>query len=209
MVPIYLHKNGGKDYDFNGFRQEFLAICRNHQQQNRALAFAFILYDFNHPEIRKVLADEHYWDALNYISGSSLTVFSFHLDKKHRGGPGSSASQAFAGSQQFVGKQFGIELPRERPTMLFFQVTGDQVLTPCVLEVRAKTVEDAFNEIHATLLDAVDSVKDVQPKYRQDSAAVFDLIYYRLMQRKTFLVIKTVLKLAGSAQEFVGKLHGL
>ena len=67
MIPIVRHSRGedNKSYSFDSFEQEFHHICEAHRSQGRAMAFAFILYDKNSPEIKKVLNDPDYWDSLS------------------------------------------------------------------------------------------------------------------------------------------------
>ena len=83
MFDIYL-REGGYPHGFGieEFAREFPKICRSHRETGRALAFAFILFDYDHPEVRKVLYDQMYWDALDKISGRFLTVFSFNLQSE-------------------------------------------------------------------------------------------------------------------------------
>jgi hypothetical protein len=215
MVPIFLNAKGGREgYSFDEFGRKFETICHTHHKEGRALAFAFILYDFEHAEIAKVLHDEDYWNALNKISGKYLTVFSFHLAKQYRGVArpasrvGRSSSGSFSDSKQFISELFGAELPSAKPVILFFQVTGDEISDPCVVEVRAETVEKAFLEIRSILSDAVESVERVLPEFRGNTAEVFNLIVTRLQQRKAALFIKKAVGVAGSVQDLAGRLKG-
>src|SRR5690606_3233660 len=82
-----------RDKDNNPLRTEdfLMEIVRtsiNHKKENRALAFAFIVYNFESPQIAKVLEDNHYWDSLNRIASSFLSIFYIHyydksLNQKH------------------------------------------------------------------------------------------------------------------------------
>jgi hypothetical protein len=204
MISIFLSGKGGREgYSFEQFGHDFVEICRSHHQENRALAFAFILYDFNHPEIIKILRDQDYWNALDDISGKFLTVFSFHHSDQR------SRLDNLTNSQQFIKERFGIELPERRPLILFFQVTDNQVSNPVAVEIRSKTVEQAFIEIRETLLDIVDCLKEVTPEFRGNTAETFNLIINRLWQRNAVLSVKKMLSMAGAAQELVGKLNKL
>ena len=215
MIPILLSGKGGReDFSFDEFDRDFVAICKSHQKEGRALAFAFILYDFEHPEIMKVLRDGDYWNALDKISGNSLTVFSFHLAKsgrRERGSPPMGArrdSGAFSASRGFISRRFGIELPDAKPLILFFQVTGEQISDPYAVEIRSETVEQAFLEIRSILSDAVESVERVLPENRGNTTEIFNLIVERLWLRKATLKIKKALGVAGSVQELGRKLKG-
>jgi hypothetical protein len=207
MVPVYIGRSRKVSDSFGEFTSEFLKICRSHQEQKRALAFAFILYDFDHPEIRKVLADQDYWDALDHISGTTLTVFSFHIDENRRTGSHSHRGETFAESQQFLTQRFGVAIPKGKPSILFFQVTKEEVSNPCIIAVRANTVEEAFNEIRGILLDAVDSLSQVQPEFRGNTREIFIQLEQRLSQRKALSEIKRVARLAGAAKDLITKLH--
>ena len=66
----------GQNQDFQEFEESMLQICKEHQTTRRALAFAFILYDFNNAHVAKILKDPDYWQSLHQISGNYLTVFS-------------------------------------------------------------------------------------------------------------------------------------
>jgi hypothetical protein len=204
MISIYLSGKGGREgYPFEHFKHYFLDICHSHHEEGRALAFAFILYDFNHPEIIKTLHDQDYWKALDCISGKYLTVFSFHhFDRRSR-------SDDFKNSQQFIEERFGIELSKARPSVLFFQITNGQVSVPFAVEIQSETVQQAFVEIRGILSDVVDSLKEVMPEFRHNTAETFNLITNRLWQRKAVLSLRKVLGLVGSAQELVDKLHKL
>jgi hypothetical protein len=77
MYTIYQHSNR-KGHDFNSFKEDMIKICNSHRKNGKALAFAFILYDFDNATLRKVLNDQYYWDELDHISGKYLTVFSIN-----------------------------------------------------------------------------------------------------------------------------------
>ena len=113
----------------------------------------------------------------------------------------------FVDSQKFLDQRFGVELSKEKPSILLFQMNGEEVSNPCLIEVQATTVEEAFNEIRDTLLDAVDSLRNIQPEFRGNTREIFTQLKQRLDQRKMFLTIKHVARLAGEAKDLIGKLH--
>ena len=78
MIRIGIHNK--KDLDLNSFKSEISSLCKSQKDNDKALAFAFIVYDFKNPSIRKILKDDEYWDSLNSISGNRLGVF--YLDTK-------------------------------------------------------------------------------------------------------------------------------
>ncbi|MDB5148585.1 MAG: hypothetical protein JWQ57_2605 [Mucilaginibacter sp.] len=50
MQPIYINSNK-KEYKY--FKENLIGLCNQFRSQNRALAFAFILYDFKSPQVKK------------------------------------------------------------------------------------------------------------------------------------------------------------
>src|SRR5690606_4642301 len=133
-----------------------------HQNEDRALAFAFILYDFENPQISKILDDRHYWLSLNGISGRYLTVFSFHYKpkirkKKH---PFSNSENRFdylkdiantpdpsSDNNQLIAKYFGNLSNLKYPSVLFFQVHNGSVIDSELIQLDQSHIEDSFSEL--------------------------------------------------------------
>ncbi len=184
-------KRAKKETPSRNSKREFMDICANHHKNARALAFAFILYDFEHPQIAKVLEDQHYWNALNKISGKYLTVFSFRLN----------SFGTFDDSRAFIKEQFGVDLPEENPSILFFQVSDKRISDSFMVEIKADMIEPAFNEVKEVLLAMIQSVENVQPEFRDNTTEVFNLITGRLSQRKNFMRVKKVLSIAQTVRE--------
>ena len=111
-------------------------ICNQHRKKNRALAFAFILYDFENPHLWKILNDREYWLALNRISGEYLTVFS--LNYKEKRWPRSGYTHMLLnvpvnfnpsiGTNELIEKYFGKTIQMRYPAILFFQVDNEKVI---------------------------------------------------------------------------------
>ena len=76
MVPLKLLNDGNiQELSSDTFSQSIIDVCEKHRIDSRALAFAFILYDFNNPQIFKILNDRDYWNALHTISGKYLSIY--------------------------------------------------------------------------------------------------------------------------------------
>ena len=83
MVPLKVFENGSihelKSADFS---HGIIELCEKHREESRALAFAFLIYDFCNPQTIKVLEDVDYWNALNTISGKYLSIYYIHSREK-------------------------------------------------------------------------------------------------------------------------------
>ena len=147
MIPIYQHDDKGKiGYSFDSFQQKFIKICEEHKKQRRALAFAFILYDFTQPQIRKVLDDRDYWRALDKVSGKTLTIFSFHSPPWIIEGKYGLDSNEDPTTQTnlIIGRYFGIDGVISFPSLLFFQVESGEVIDHLFVRVHEQEVEKVF-----------------------------------------------------------------
>src|SRR5688500_17082330 len=75
MFPVFANSSG-QGFGFEEFCENLIQICDHHQHENRALAFALIIDDYESPHVEKILLYKEYWNSLHQISGSKLTVFS-------------------------------------------------------------------------------------------------------------------------------------
>jgi hypothetical protein len=182
MFPIYLHgPKGATGCSYEEISSQLSNICEN-RGSGQALAFAFILYDYESPHISKVLADLDYWNALDKLSGKSLTVFSFHVREQkqysrttkiwHRlaGRRPDALTKANSALMKYFGQTF------EMPALLFFQVLDSKLIGSYLVKLTSKRVEDAFNEITTILKTAVDSISQVTEENRRNAREIFGLI---------------------------------
>ena len=193
------HPNGYRNVE--EFEHAFKPLCREHLAQGRALAFAFIVFDFDHAEVRKVVQDEDYWDTLDHISGHYLTVFSFHLPSRRKSRL-HQPNKPLPDTNQFFERQFGFSLTGSRPRLLFFQVDGKDT-EPYFYELWADSVENVFHEIREALNDAVQSLKQFQPENRGNTAGSLNQIKGALMQRKLGRNVRATIKAAASIKDFL------
>lgn len=217
MVPIYLDPNGNERGFLKDFERDFLRICQQHRSANRAIAFAFILYDINHPQIRHVLADNYYWQCLDELSGKQLTVFSFRYAETttprrftrsmHDVGELTSSDKA----RTFFSDYFDVEIRDSKPLIFFFQVVDERIVDSYVVKVKSETIEQSFNEIKSIFSEALDSIKNVEPEFRNNSNEIFMLIRNRLSQRQIILAtqaaakaIKSIYDVAQGIKSFIG-----
>ena len=79
MVPLKILIDGEIHYiEEKEFTGSINDLCEKHKNDNRALAFAFLIYDFENPQIIKVLDDTDYWNALHHTSGKLLSIYYIH-----------------------------------------------------------------------------------------------------------------------------------
>jgi len=159
MYSIFLNSED-EGLDFNSFREKLIEICNSHRDANKALAFAFILYDFEDPQIHKVLNDKQYWLALNKISGEYLSVFS--VNYKEEGMKKTAFLTSFnyddnpsTASNKLIEDYFGKGIEVNYPAILFFQVNEEKVIDALLVELREERIEEAFLELKQNIKTTV------------------------------------------------------
>lgn len=190
MFPVYLNTNR-RGVNFQEFVDNFLEICKSHQQHKRASAFAFIIYDFHKPHLRKVLMDTDYWDTLNKVSGHYLTIFSLFEDPtKHKLNDNlfprkvrmsfeavkvNTQKDLVLSYKQIVELFFGgTEFPS--PSVLFFQVSEDKISDHFFVSLKEDKIEEGFNELKNIIDESIAPIKEITPENKNNYDEIFRLI---------------------------------
>ena len=210
MHHIVQHgETGHNSHSYSEFESNFLQICQTHREEGKAMAFAFILYDFTAPQIAKVLRDRDYWNALDQLSGKYLTVFSFHsspatanlASQQHEGGDVYYNMLAVRVSQRepmdggkLLKKYFELGKDITLPSVVFFQVTDKGVADAFLVQIQARKVENAFIEIQDIIKTAKSSVSMVLDENRGNAHEIFNLIRRGLDDRNTIQIFKVGFK---------------
>lgn len=225
MYDIYLNSES-RIQSFNEFENRMLEICNDHRAKGRALAFAFILYDFENPHLRKILEDHDYWLALHHLSGEYLTVFSLNYKKprqfnrrpaRRRSSSGndmeylttiSTSFNPSVGSNKLISRYFG-SMEVKYPSILFFQVDNDNVTDTLLIELNEETIEQGFIELKAYIQSAVDALKKIEPQYKHNVAEIFDNLEGNVRSTRTMSKVKRVTKNVGGLIGLISSIKGL
>jgi hypothetical protein len=200
MVPIALSKDGR--FDEEGFKNYLLDICKEHKEQKRALAFAFLVYDFDDYTIQQIIENKKYWTTLDKISGHSLSLFyinsqdSYYTRRQKEIYDEEIAAQERAASKgymqmiqmitlqatpldksvTFLKQEFKLDDNLRHPFVLFFQSDGEDILDCFVVTLKQEKLEDAFLELKRQIEAAVDAVSKVTPNNFKNHQEIFNLI---------------------------------
>ena len=202
MHKIFLNSQN-KGLNFDSLKEKMIEICNSHRDNNKALAFAFILYDFENPQIHKVLNDSDYWIALNKISGEYLSVFSINYK------PEDNETTLFLTSfdyndnpseatNKLIETYFGEEVEVSYPAILFFQVNNESVIDSLLIELKEEKIEDAFIELKQNIEASVNALKKIHKENSRNFEEIFDLVEQKVKANKNAKEIKRVAKTAGN-----------
>jgi len=211
MIPIYLHRSGDKSgLNFKDFESEILQICKQHRRDGRALAFALLLYDFTSPGVWKVLDDQRYWLAIDKAAGKTISIFSIHtppwlIQRKESKSLGAiREDDPGAPMRSIIEKYFPLGGEVHTPGLAFFQVADGNVTDAYFVKIRAKRVEDIFDEILEIVSISSDSLRNVLPENEGNTNEIFQLIVRALQNRRIGAVVRLATGTALKLKEMLG-----
>lgn len=216
MYTVLLNSEN-EAHNYQSFHNKFLQICKEHKEDDRALAFAFILYDFENAQISKVLQDKDYWLSLNTISGKYLTVFSLHYKPtvRYKRMKGFGSGKRVLGymtsivqnqnpsesSNELIEKYFGKGVSVKYPAVLFFQVHRDEIIGHTLIQLEEQEIEQAFIELKNYLSKAVETLKMISKENKGNSKEIFSLLESTVVGERTKVIaIKRIKKITNLAE---------
>lgn len=213
MIPIISHgQEGDYGYSYGEFEKHFIEICESHRSEKRALAFAIILRDLRDPQVSKALHDQDYWNALDQISGSYLSVFSFHTlpyedkpiaERRVFFQMHSVGDKEFHDGRSLIEKYFNLKEQLKLPAVIFFQVSESEIVGTRLVQLKKKTVEESFIEIKEILSCASESVSQVTDENYRNDDVIFQLIDDRLRDRGIKVFLSEIVKKVKSINELL------
>jgi len=188
MVPIRTFIKGQLvDIGTGELYQNLHAICNEHRKENRALAFAFILYNFKNPQIFKMLEDEDYWRALNETSSHYLSIFYIALSSdryfaedlvesdgiESRGLHGLQASETLI---PLLKPYFELDEKIKLPSVLFFQENDGLLEDYFLLALDERKLEESFWELQTYVENVVTTLEGITEDNYNNSKEIFNLL---------------------------------
>lgn len=188
MVPLKIFKNGRvHELNTEDFSHGIIELCEKHREESRALAFAFLIYDFRNPQIIKVLEDADYWNALDVISGKFLSIYYIHSrernfaedlaaanDVERRGMHPINAGITIDKLAPMLKNYLSLDRNVKLPSILFFQVEGKLISDYFLIELFEESIEKSFIELKDYILAAVKRLKMIDPEYYGNFQPIFE-----------------------------------
>jgi hypothetical protein len=197
MYPIYIDRlSTGVGISVENFVKSFKKICSTHQKEGKASSFAFIIHDFKNPEITNALSNTNYFNALDEISGSNLTIFYLHLETEK------NKKVIFLGEERFVRdltiemnrflvQEFKLEETISTPVILFFQIKNKEIIDFFFCSLRERTTEQAFLEIENIVQKSVSVIKQITTENKENYPEIFTLIKNEIDTIKSIKTVKS------------------
>lgn len=142
MIPIYEQGSGnGIGHSQSSFMERFDDICKEHVEEGRAKAFAFIFYKFNDTSLKKILRNQGVFAKLDRLSGRDLRVFYLHTGSR-------CAVEAF---NDFFLRELGIRESATLPCVVFFRVKKDQIEDVEIAQLDNADLIHGFDELYEAI----------------------------------------------------------
>jgi hypothetical protein len=142
MVPIYQHGPGqGIGYSMKLFSEQFIKLCGEHLEGGRAKAFAFIFYDFEDLEFRRILDDQGVFTRLDRLSGDQLSIFYLNSGNE-------TAVERF--NAKFLSR-LGFDQDVRLPCIVFFRVSDEQEIDVAAVTLENASIIHGFLELHENI----------------------------------------------------------
>ncbi|WP_205513032.1 hypothetical protein [Longitalea arenae] len=186
LPPKILQSSKGKTIT----PEVFEAILIVNAKKYDAMAYAFIVYDFNNPSIRKVLNDKHYLQDLDQLTGKYISLFYINSqEKKYKNNLRYPILSPFVKANELLRQQFCIDANLETPFVIFFQVDDDKIIEHFIIKLKGEKIEESYFEFRNNLRDAVKSLKHVTKENLQNRKEIFELLVTELRSAKFYKFI--------------------
>lgn len=188
MVPLKIFKNGSvHELNNKDFSNGIIELCEKHREESRALAFAFLIYDFRNPQTIKVLEDTDYWNTLDTISGKFLSIYYIHSrertfaedlaaanDVERRGMHAINAGITIDKLLPMLKKYLALDNNVKLPSILFFQVEGKLISDYFLIELSEESIEKSFIELKDYIVAAVERLKMIDRENYGNFQPIFE-----------------------------------
>ena len=155
MIPIYEQGRGkGIGHSSKSFSQRFDELCREHLDEGRARAFAFIFYNFLDQQFRRVLKDQGVFAKLDRLSGAHLSIFYLHSG-------GAQAVQRF--NEDFLAR---LDLSEKvmLPCVVFFKVKDDRITDVKAVHLESADLIHGFHELYGVVANYISETPNTPAK---------------------------------------------
>ena len=199
------------------FIQLFNEICLELEKKNNILTFGFIIFDESNPEIRKILRDNDYWDALDKASGDRMMIFAasdkVKIAKKrdHTIGliaafnppPARSKTKSFS---LLMNELFNSDALLAYPSVIFFQVENGNIFDYRLVPLNRRNTWESMFEVQKLFTSVSDVLNSITQENYGNRAEIFQLVRNELdRQEYTMYILNGPKRIA----DFIGVIKNL
>lgn len=161
-------------------------------------AFGLVLYTDSHPHIKKVIADNDYWAALDEISGPKWPVFSIKPCQGTVGFP--DLPPGYMGMMVPVWKEpwenkkiletFGLQSTEGLPKLIVFCLGPNNQVLHHQISLKHGTVEEAYTSLKGAIEAATTAINDILPENSKNAEGIYAALDLAIASHKQWQLAK-------------------
>lgn len=161
-------------------------------------AFGIILYTDEHPHIKKVLADDDYWAALDKISGQRIAIFSIRTKAGYyevpRQRPNTLGKLIPVWKEphenEAIIREFEINSTKSLPQLLIFAMGRNEEILKHSIHLDDSSKENAYQSLRAGIEVIAHALEDVLPENLNSAEDVYSILDRALNIYRSWQIIK-------------------
>lgn len=161
-------------------------------------AFGIVLYTDSHPHIKKVIADNDYWSALDEVSGPKWPVFSIKPSQGTKGIP--DLPPGYMGMMVPVWKEprenkeildaFGLRSTEDLPKLIVFCLGPNNQVLNHQISLKNGTIEEAYTSIKGAIEAATTAINDIRPENSKNAEGIHAALDLTITSHKQWQLLK-------------------
>lgn len=197
MQNIYQFRTSIGTYSGEQFIKKLVNICQEMTNDLNVLSFGIIIYDETTPELRKILRDKDYWDALDKSSGDKLVIFSLSDEIRQESSyeikmlidAPSSYQDKGKSYSKFLKKIFNNASLLVYPSVLFFQVDNDKITDYRLVPLKRNNIFESTKAIQELFFAISKILNNILPQYYGNRREIFNLVREELKRQQYTMYI--------------------
>ena len=138
------------------FLDRFQEIAFQHIEKGRAKSIAFVFYDFNDHEFKRILKDQGVFAQLDRLSGQDLSIFYLH----------SGSDQRLKSFNATLMTALGVNEKAKTPCVVFCKATPDGFTDISIANLESANLVHGFHELYGVFESYLkDENNAPDPKY--------------------------------------------
>ena len=167
------------------------------ESDDNVIAIGVIVYTNRHANLKKVLDDRDYWNALDEVSGSRLQVLAVRATEGRAERPPNPPTTLASmhsvwnepkANEQLL-KDFNIESTEDALLLIFIPVGSDEIYKH-ILPLSDETRDSAFTTLKAALSLVGAAVGDIKPENLRNAEGVDAALGYAIANYQQFQLFK-------------------
>lgn len=157
MIPIFEQGAGkGIGHGVESFLTRFQEIAFEHIKNGRAKSLAFIFYNFNDREFKRILKDQGVFAQLDRLSGDNLSVFYLH----------SGTDRILESFNTTLMDALGVSEKAKAPCVVFCKATQEGFTDISIANLESPNLVHGFHELYGIIETYLkDEKSNLDPKY--------------------------------------------